>query len=74
MMPAILAHGGLATTDMAATATVSGAIFALILWLEQPSVKRSIVLGVAVGIAVFDYRVITQDPKVCTCTNFGYLP
>jgi len=48
-LPPVLAHAGLATTDMAVTATVPLAILALKRWLEQPSLGRAIVLGVAIG-------------------------
>ena len=52
MLPSVLAHAGLATTDMAATASSAGAILALTLWMEQPSRRRCVLLGCAVGLAV----------------------
>lgn len=51
-LPPILAHAGLATTDMAVAATLPLALLALERWLEQPTLSRAIVLGVAVGIGV----------------------
>lgn len=49
--PVVLAHAGLATTDMALTATFTAALMVFINWLERPSYLRSAVLGVAVGLA-----------------------
>jgi hypothetical protein len=51
-LPPVLAHAGLATTDMAVTAMVVLAAYALLRWLEQPTAWRSLRLGGAVGLAV----------------------
>jgi hypothetical protein len=51
-LPPILAHSGLATTDMALAATVVAALLALDLWLEVPSYTRSCALGVSAGLAI----------------------
>jgi Dolichyl-phosphate-mannose-protein mannosyltransferase len=51
-LPPVLAHAGLATTDLAVTATVALAAYCLTLWLEQPTGLRSLALGVSVGLAV----------------------
>jgi hypothetical protein len=51
-MPAVLAHAGLATTDMALTACVSAAAYAFLRWTEEPGAGRAAVLGVAVAAAV----------------------
>ncbi len=51
-LPPILAHSGLATTDMALAATVVAALFALDSWLEGPSYARSCALGVSAGLAI----------------------
>ena len=48
-LPPVLAHGGLATTDMALTATLIVALYALTLLLEEPTWPRAIALGVAVA-------------------------
>jgi hypothetical protein len=50
-VPPVLAHSGLATTDAAAMATISAALFALVRWLEEPGGARTCWLGVAVGFA-----------------------
>jgi hypothetical protein len=49
--PLILAHAGLATTDMGAAATFALALFAWSRWLEQPTMRRAIAVGLCSGIA-----------------------
>jgi hypothetical protein len=51
-LPPVLAHAGIATTDMAVTATMALATYCLTLWLEEPSRVRSLVLGLMLGLAV----------------------
>jgi 4-amino-4-deoxy-L-arabinose transferase-like glycosyltransferase len=51
-LPAILAHAGLATTDMAATAAVAVALWAFVMWLDSPTPARAIVLGVVTGLGL----------------------
>jgi hypothetical protein len=51
-LPPILAHAGLATTDMAAAATVVAALYALDAWLHERTWMRSAILGVAVGLGL----------------------
>ncbi len=51
-LPAILAHGGLATTDMAAVAGFAVALQALLLWCDEPSWARSVLLGAAIAFGV----------------------
>lgn len=48
--PPVLAHAGLATTDMAAAATVPLALFALAMFLHAPSMPRAVMLGLCAGI------------------------
>ena len=50
--PTVLAHAGLATTDMALTAGVGGAFLSLLLWAETPSWKHAALLGAAWAMAV----------------------
>jgi 4-amino-4-deoxy-L-arabinose transferase-like glycosyltransferase len=50
LTPSVLAHGGLATTDMAGTAAVALALFVLYRWLPSPSWGWTIALGLAVGL------------------------
>jgi Dolichyl-phosphate-mannose-protein mannosyltransferase len=48
-LPPVLAHGGLATTDMALTATFIVALYAFTLVLEDATWPRTIALGVAIA-------------------------
>jgi Dolichyl-phosphate-mannose-protein mannosyltransferase len=49
-LPAILAHTGLATTDMALTALVGATAYRTLVWLEEPTVGRTLVAGVCLGL------------------------
>jgi hypothetical protein len=51
-LPPILAHAGLATLDMAATATCGLALYELVRWREQPTMRRALVLAVAVALGL----------------------
>ncbi len=50
--PTILAHAGLATTDIACAAMTTIALLAAAWWIDRPSWRRTIVFGAAVGLAV----------------------
>jgi dolichyl-phosphate-mannose-protein mannosyltransferase len=50
-IPAILGHGGLATTDVPFTAAFLLALLALVRWIEQPTRGRAVVAGLALGLA-----------------------
>jgi hypothetical protein len=52
MLPVILAHSGLATTDIALTACFIIAVYAFTLWLEAPKWRTAAGLGLATGLAV----------------------
>jgi hypothetical protein len=49
MMPLVLAHAGLATTDMALTGTFVLAAFTLVRLLEAPEARRGVWCGLALG-------------------------
>lgn len=49
LTPPVLAHGGLATTDMAGTAAVALALWVLYRWLASPTWPWTIALGAAIG-------------------------
>jgi len=50
-VPPVLAHAGLATTDMALGATVPAAALAWLYWLERPGRRRGLLLGALVALA-----------------------
>lgn len=51
MLPIVLAHAALATTDMAIGAGLPLALYRLVRWVEEPVLKTAAWLGAAVGIA-----------------------
>src|SRR5438477_6550740 len=51
LTPPVLAHAGLATTDIALTGCLAAAFFCLLLWAEQPSWKYSLLLGATTALA-----------------------
>ena len=54
--PNLLAHAGLATTDIALAATITASLFAFVLWLDAPRWTHSLALGIALGLsATTDY-------------------
>ena len=63
LVPTVLAHGGVATTDMPLTACLSAAFFALLVWAEEPTWQHSRILGATTALAV-----------VSKFTALGYFP
>jgi len=51
-LPPVLAHAGLATTDMALTATLGAAFLTGRIWLERPSPRTAAVFGICAALAV----------------------
>jgi 4-amino-4-deoxy-L-arabinose transferase-like glycosyltransferase len=51
-LPPVLAHAGLATTDMALTAFTGCAFLAALFWLEHPTLPRSALFGACTALAV----------------------
>lgn len=52
ILPPLLAHAGLATTDMALTALLSAAFFTMLAWAEKPTWAMSAVFGAFGGLAI----------------------
>ena len=51
-LPPILAHSGLATTDVALVATLTAVMYVFSEWIDAPTLLKSLGLGVATGFAV----------------------
>jgi hypothetical protein len=51
-LPPILAHAGLATTDMACTAFLGAAFLAATVWVEEPTLRTGALFGLAGGLAI----------------------
>src|SRR5579859_7787642 len=52
MTPTVLAHAGLATTDMGVTASFAAATYATLRLVAEPGLKRAVWLGLAMGLMV----------------------
>ena len=63
LLPPVLAHAGLATTDMALAACLSAAFLSLLLWAERPTWTRSLLLGAVTALALLS-----------KFTTLGFLP
>jgi hypothetical protein len=63
LMPSPLADGGLATTDLALAATVGAAIFAAILWAQNPTWLRALFMAMFTALACLS-----------KFTALGYIP
>ena len=50
--PAVLAHAGLATTDMALTGFLTAAFLSGLIWTEKPGTSTAALFGVCTGLAV----------------------
>lgn len=51
-LPPFLAHGGLATTDIAGTASFALALYALLEWCDAPTWPGTLLFGLALGFGV----------------------
>ncbi len=64
-IPPVLAHAGLVTTDMAATAFTGAGAYAALLWVERPDRLRTLLLGLAVGFGMIaKYSLVVFLPAV----------
>jgi len=52
LVPTVLAHAGLATTDMGLAATLGAAFLAMLVWAEEPSPIRGAIFGFALALAM----------------------
>jgi len=72
-LPTALAHGGLATTDMALTATFGLAFVMMLSWLEHPTWTRSALFGVTLGLTVLSkFSVLVFFPAAVACALAAY--
>jgi hypothetical protein len=69
--PTVLAHAGLATTDMALTAGLAATLFQFLIWIDQPSWRNTILLGASAAIAVLSK--LTALPFFPACVGAALL-
>ena len=50
-LPPVLAHAGVATTDMALTAFVGASVLTAVVWIEKPTLAHGALFGASVGLA-----------------------
>jgi hypothetical protein len=63
LQPMVAGHAGVATHDMAATASVTWALFAFSRWLDVSTLQRAALFGLAFGLAI-----------LCKFSCLGYVP
>ena len=67
-LPSLVAHGALATTDVAFAGTFLLATLALARWCERPSVPRALALGAAAGLGLLcKLSMLAFFPVVAAC-------
>jgi hypothetical protein len=73
-LPPILAHAGLATTDMALTAFLGAAFVTLLRWAERPTWKNGLLFGGATGLAAISkFSSLVFFPVSAALALAGYL-
>jgi len=75
-IPPILGHSGVATTDMALTATLAVSLFAFANWLNRPGTRSAVLLGIALGFAILSkftalMFLVACAPAVLLCWFFA---
>ncbi|MDB5342946.1 MAG: hypothetical protein JWP89_1323 [Schlesneria sp.] len=66
MIPPVLGHSGLATTDMAISATLCMSIWMFVRWLDRCAPQQSIALGIALGLTLLSkFSAVAFLPASC---------
>lgn len=74
LLPPVLAHAGLATTDMACTALLGAAFLSACVLLEEPSPSHAAVFGICGGLALLSKFSVPVFFVVCAAfARFWYL-
>ena len=63
MIPAVLAHAGLATTDIGLAVCLTAAYLAMLVWVEEPTARHGVVFGFCMALAM-----------LCKFTALGFFP
>jgi 4-amino-4-deoxy-L-arabinose transferase-like glycosyltransferase len=73
-LPPVLAHAGLATTDMAVTALLGAAYVAALGWVSSPTWRRGVLFGAATGLAaVAKFSSLVFFPAAIALAFAGHL-
>src|ERR1035441_4894368 len=74
LLPPVLAHAGVATTDMGLCACLTAAFFSLLIWAESPTWKSGVLLGVsAASAALAKFSALVFLPCAALFALLGYL-
>jgi hypothetical protein len=73
-LPPVLAHAGLATTDMALTAFLGAAFLTLLWWADRPTWRNGLLFGAATGLAAISkFSSLVFFPAAAALALAGYL-
>jgi hypothetical protein len=73
-LPPILAHAGLATTDMALTAFLGATFLSGMLWLREPTGARAVIFGTCGGLAILSkFSCLVFFPASVILALLGYV-
>jgi hypothetical protein len=70
ILPPILAHAGLATTDLGCTAGVTLALLGALTWIEKPDFWRTVAFGLVLGVAFLMKFLVIFFVGVCAVAAF----
>lgn len=74
LLPPVLGHASLATTDLPLTATLVLALYAFTRWLERPATRQSLLLGMAAGLAILTkFSAVLFLPACCAAVLLCWL-
>jgi hypothetical protein len=74
LLPTVLAHAGLGTTDMALTASLGLAFIAALAWAERPDRRRSAAFGAAGALAILSkFSSLVFFPAAAAVASVAYL-
>lgn len=73
-LPPVLAHAGLATTDMPLTAMTGASFFAGLIWLNRPNILTSLAFGAITALAVLSkFSSLAFLPSSCAVALLWFL-
>lgn len=73
-LPPVLAHAGLATTDMPLTAMLAASFVTGLMWLDRPTMRRSALFGAATGLAILSkFSIFVFLPAAAVASLLCYL-
>jgi 4-amino-4-deoxy-L-arabinose transferase-like glycosyltransferase len=72
-LPPVLAHAGLATTDMALTAFLGAAFLSSLIWISRPTLGNGALFGASTGLAVLSkFSTLAYFPAAVAIALIGF--